>query len=81
MQSSQAGKTKLPLHALLFAAGGLTALGLVGGANAAETAIESTQASQTNSKDQIEEIIVAGLWTFATAREPRVFGVRAGYKF
>jgi hypothetical protein len=32
MQSSQAGKTKLPLHALLFAAGGLTALGLVGGA-------------------------------------------------
>lgn len=24
---------------------------------------------------------VAGLWTFATAREPRVFGVQAGYKF
>jgi iron complex outermembrane recepter protein len=24
---------------------------------------------------------VAGLWSFATAREPRIFGVRAGYKF
>jgi iron complex outermembrane receptor protein len=24
---------------------------------------------------------VAGLWAFATAREPRVFGVRVGYKF
>lgn len=24
---------------------------------------------------------VAGLWSFATAREPRIFGVQAGYKF
>ena len=24
---------------------------------------------------------VAGLWSFATAREPRIFGVRVGYKF
>jgi iron complex outermembrane receptor protein len=24
---------------------------------------------------------VAGLWSFATAREPRIFGVRLGYKF
>jgi len=24
---------------------------------------------------------VAGLWSFATAREPRVYGVRMGYKF
>jgi iron complex outermembrane recepter protein len=35
----------------------------------------------TDNRGPASAFTVAGLWAFATAREPRVFGVRLGYKF
>lgn len=34
-----------------------------------------------NNRGTASAFTVAGLWTYATAREPRIYGVRIGYKF
>ncbi len=46
-----------------------------------ETTVAVFGRNLTDNRGTASAFTVAGLWSFATAREPRVYGVRIGYKF
>ena len=46
-----------------------------------ETTVAVFGRNLTDNRGAASAFTVAGLWSFATAREPRVYGVRIGYKF
>jgi len=74
--SSNDARVRTNVQNLLDASIGLSIPGQHG-----ETTVAVFGRNLTNNRGTSSAFTVAGLWSFATAREPKVYGVRVGYKF